>query len=558
MSEASEQLAELHGPDHNAYYGTYVRDWIALCDELRDPDVRGYLILRSLVFEGKGVTNRVRVLTLAELCQLVPGPNGKPSSLSRIRDLLRHLSAVGLVTTPEGGPVTTSSAGKAQGRPLRIKIHDQPANGFRPKWPNTEEKLDSARPEAERAAREAAERDASRAAAKTAPSSSGWNSDQSEPGWNSDQPGSNSDQPGRNLDLDPGPDLAERDPYSFSSSSAPSTSDHGVADAVGQSAGGFARAGTSDGAADEIRQAEGGSAASGTDLPDQRTPTRSPRPRTVKTTPRGKAPGFDVVREAVPAAVARPGTQLYKDLHRAINDLLNGNEGAGIPRRTPEQVVARINRRWYGAGADERSAPGYRGCAHCTPSGCTSPRRTEERPEGCDRILSKSAWLASALIDHDCVDPACENGRLIGSEEPCKACRERRAQEDAAARAFAEAEARMKAGTETLAAARAGVEAWETARADEERAIRTGLAQAGVYGDRLDFQVAGHMGGWRDRHPRPSATAGPPRPTSATSEPVDDVPADVPTGQSYGPPPKAWNTARAKGWKTDQLNPAPF
>lgn len=114
MSEAhaAEQLAELHGPDHNPFYGTYVRDWIALCDDLRDADVRGYLILRSLVFEGKGVKNRVRVLTLAELCQLIPGPNGKPSSLSRIRELLRCLSAVGLITTPEGGPVTTSSGGR--------------------------------------------------------------------------------------------------------------------------------------------------------------------------------------------------------------------------------------------------------------------------------------------------------------------------------------------------------------------------------------------------------------------------------------------------------------
>ncbi len=332
----------------------------------------------------------------------------------------------------------------------------------------------------------------------------------------------------------------------------------GVADAVGQSAGGFARAGASNGAAGESPQAEGGSAASGTDpLPPQRTPSRSPRPRTVKTAPRGKALGFDLVRAAIPTAVARPGTQLYKDLHRAINDLLTGSEG--IPRRTPEQVIARINRRWHKAGAEERSALGYRGCDRCTTSGCTSPRQSPENPDGCDRILSKSAWLAVTLIDQDCPDPACEDGQIIGSEETCKVCRERRAQEDAAARAVAEAEARIKADTEALAAARADADAWETARVDEERSIRTRLAQANVYGDKLDHQVARHMAGWRERTPRPSQS-GRPRLAAvpAAAAPVDDAPAAPADQKTYGPPPSEWHAARSEGWATVDSAPTPF
>ena len=110
-------LAQTSGPvsasvvpadDRNVFYGTYVRDWIALCDGMRDADVRGYLILRSLVFEGKGVKNRVRVLTPAELCELIPGPNGKPSSLSRVREprnfqrFVERLATLGkLATNPK-------------------------------------------------------------------------------------------------------------------------------------------------------------------------------------------------------------------------------------------------------------------------------------------------------------------------------------------------------------------------------------------------------------------------------------------------------------------------
>ncbi len=430
-AHAGEQIAELSGPEQNPFYGTYVRDWIPLCDELRDPDVRGYLILRSLVFEGKGITNRVRVLTLAELCKLIPGPNKKPSSLSRIRELLRHLSAVGLITTPEGGPVTTSSGGKAQGRPLRIKIHDQPANDFRPKWRNTEEKLASIRPEAERAAREAIEREASRAAAKAAANSAGRNSDQEDSGCNSDQPGQDSDQAGRNPDQDSGADLGERGPYFSSLSSSPSTTSNPGGSAGGQGAGGFARAGGSSSAAPKADSEQDGCAV------DRKTfPTPKQRKAT-KVTPARPVTGEEDVWAALTPVLAelgtRPGTR-PPTLQKAVRMLLGHNTDARstafdeYPRR-PEHALARINRGWYRAQGPERSTSGY------------------DRP---DVIRRPIGYLATVLTDQECIRPECERGTLLTTDEECAECGAL-----AAERAVNAAAARIEAETAELAAQRA-------------------------------------------------------------------------------------------------------
>ncbi|MFE4796170.1 hypothetical protein ACFRFL_13900 [Streptomyces sp. NPDC056708] len=283
-----------------------------------------------------------------------------------------------------------------------------------------------------------------------------------------------------------------------------------VADAVGKSAGGCARADESDSAAEESGQAEGGSAASGTTLPTQRT--QSPRPATTKTRPRKESPGFDLVRVAIPAAVASPGTKLFPGLHRAINDLLDGNAGAGIPGRTPEQVIARINRRWFGENADTRSAADYRGCDRCTASGCDAARGGLEDPEGCDRIKNRNSWLAAALLAQDCPDPRCEDGQLIEGGD-CSTCRERATERREAARAGAAAEARWEAHNEAqraLTAAQVAAAAWAETEAAEQRRFRQILGESGVYGQLLDHRVGQHMTGWRDRNPRPTGRSAAP------------------------------------------------
>ncbi|MFJ3728650.1 hypothetical protein ACIPYQ_39625 [Streptomyces sp. NPDC090045] len=447
MSEAhaAEQLAELHGPDHNPFYGTYVRDWIALCDDLRDTDVRGYLILRSLVFEGKGVKNRVRVLTLSELCQLIPGPNGKPSSLTRVRELIRHLSAAGLITTPEGGPVTTSSGGKAQGRPLRIKIHDQPANSFKPRWPNTEEKLASIRPKAEQAAIEAAERDASRAAAKAA----GRNSDQGNAGRNSDHAGRNSDHAGRNSDHDSGDDLGERAPQSCSCASPSSTAAQPGGSAGGHSAGGFTRAGARDGAAPESPTAAGGSAA---DSSESAATAEGKEAGAAAAKPKKRAAkGPLQVSELKPVAgedevyamlddlgvLTSPAARI-STLRRAVREFLghyaDARSGpyAMYPRR-PEHAALRLSIGWHQAGGPLRSSAGYK--------------------DG-DRIARPAGYLAALLTTHECDHPNCEAGVFLNTGEECNTCQYRAAKRIAQAKAaqlLAEQQVRAAAAAERRA-----------------------------------------------------------------------------------------------------------
>ncbi|MFF4582143.1 hypothetical protein [Streptomyces sp. NPDC001389] len=421
MSEAyaAGQLAELHGPDHNPFYGTYVRDWIGLVDDLRDADVRGYLVLRSLVFEGKGVKNRVRLLTLAELRQLIPGPNGKPSSLTRIRELLRHLSLVGLITTPEGGPVTTSSGGKAQGRHLRIKIHDQPANTFQPRWRNTEEKLASIRPKAEQAALEAAERDASRAAAKVA----GRNSGQQSAGRNSDQRGRNSDHAGRNCGHDPGDGLDERAPYCCSCSPSSSTPAQPGGSAGGHSAGGFTRGGERDGAASERPTAAGGSAAD-TSKPAATKQDKEPGARAAKSKKRAaKRPlrvselkpvaGEDEVYAMLDdlGVFGSPAARI-STLRRAVREFLGHYADARsgpfkiYPRR-PEHAALRLSIGWHQAGGPLRSSAGY--------------------TDG-DRIARPVGYLATLLTTHECDHPNCEAGVFLDTREKCNTCQYRAAE----------------------------------------------------------------------------------------------------------------------------------
>ncbi|MFE3378800.1 hypothetical protein [Streptomyces anulatus] len=280
----------------------------------------------------------------------------------------------------------------------------------------------------------------------------------------------------------------------------------GVADAVGKGAGGFARATATDSPGDESGQADGGCAASEETATPK--PKKSPRPRTTKTRPRSSTPAFEAVRAAIPSDVARPGTALYPGLHRAINDLLTGNPAAGIPARTVEQVIARVNRRWFGENADARSAGDYRGCDRCTASGCDAVRRCPDAPEGCDRIKNRNAWLAAAILAQDCPRPSCEDGQLLNGGASCPDCRERREEQHQAERAAAEAAARMQAHMDDQAAAAAVVDTtWKDAEAAEEHRVRSKLAEAGAYGVKLDHHVHQHMTAWRDRNPDPRPAA---------------------------------------------------
>jgi ribosomal protein S14 len=127
-------------------------------------------------------------------------------------------------------------------------------------------------------------------------------------------------------------------------------------------------------------------------------------------------PGYAVVEAALPQDVVPVGTIPYVGLRRAIADLLTGDDGRGIPPRTPEQVVARINRCWH-----------------------------QPRSAGAGPVRSPQAWLAAAILVQDCADPGCEDGLLLDSGLPCRACGERRAEQELVRRALADMQAAWEA-----------------------------------------------------------------------------------------------------------------
>lgn len=212
------QPVELHPPvDDDGWYASQVRDWVSVSPELSDSAIRLYLIMRALVIDKRGP---VRKLTLWELCHLLPakpvGPGEKPapSSVSRIRGLLRQLTLIGLVTTPEGHRLTTSSRALAAGRGLRIRINLMPVKGYQGPH-NVFDALDDVRDAAEQSAQRARARELKLAAEKRALKAAdpaGQISDPLSPGQKSSPLGQISDPPGQKSDPHSGGDLQDRVP----------------------------------------------------------------------------------------------------------------------------------------------------------------------------------------------------------------------------------------------------------------------------------------------------------------------------------------------------------
>lgn len=73
---------------------TQVPDWVMLCERVNPTAFRLWCILRSTQFEdGPGIPP----LTLDEVCWLLPGVNGKPTSKTRAREALDCLLEEGLL-----------------------------------------------------------------------------------------------------------------------------------------------------------------------------------------------------------------------------------------------------------------------------------------------------------------------------------------------------------------------------------------------------------------------------------------------------------------------------
>jgi hypothetical protein len=385
-SLADNPPVELYGPENGGWYTTRVYDWIALCPCLRDADVRGYVILRSLVIEK--YKNPVRKLTLLDLCELIPSPTeGQPSSLTRVRGILDALSKVQLICTPEGGPVKTSSRASASGKPIRIRVNDMPPEGYAG-WRNTEDKLSHL-------GRLRAEQGPGRKSDPVPDADAG----EEGAGRKSDPAGRKSDPRGSKSDPDSGDDLPEPEVPLVSSVGTGSDGDVPSArSAVG------VRSTSSSGSS----EAEGGSGSaaaakesSSSDQEDGKAGLPGQRQADAPDLSREQLAAVRAVESLLPPLLLKelPYGQFPKRNRPAVLEALES--------RTMEQLRERVERRWV--------AYGYEPALH-------------------DDTLMQPVGAALELISPTryCPDLSCEDGTMIDTGGDCRTCLERRATRRAA------------------------------------------------------------------------------------------------------------------------------
>ncbi|MFJ3635904.1 helix-turn-helix domain-containing protein [Streptomyces sp. NPDC090112] len=230
--------------------------------------------------------------------------------------------------------------------------------------------------------------------------------------------------------------------------------------AVGQSAGGFTRAGAREGAAPESPTAAGGSAAdpeksaatgegqeAGGTAPavkPKKRPARKPVPVSELRPVAGEAEVYgmlDALRVLSSSAARIP------TLRRAVREYLGHYADArsgpfAMYPRSPEHAAVRLRVGWHQAGGPERSGSSYRGCDQCTAFGCPASRQE------CDRILRPAGYLATLFQHQECEHPNCELGWFINTGEDCNTCEYRAAERIRQAKAtqfLAESEARAAA-----------------------------------------------------------------------------------------------------------------
>lgn len=143
-----EEAQEFIAPADGGWHYTIMRDWIAVCPEINATSARLYWIIRSVMHE-KG--EKQRRLSIDQLCYLLPGINGKPTSETRVKDALRELESVGLLSNPDGDVVrrwvTDPKTGKQRKENFRRwQIHDYPAKSY-DGWRSAISKLDDYTPD---------------------------------------------------------------------------------------------------------------------------------------------------------------------------------------------------------------------------------------------------------------------------------------------------------------------------------------------------------------------------------------------------------------------------
>jgi len=375
---------------------TKVRDWILFHTSLSRTALHLYLILRSLILENdKRGGGGLRALTYDELCWLLPGVNGKPTSLTAVKDALRALDVEGLVTNPDDRrTVTSTGRGKIQVQ-RRYQVHDFPRDDYEG-WRNGWDKLDAYRadwrentPEPPKLplVPEGYRRPGVVRSDKTAGQIIGRNSGADDGNPSSatekrreqagDLPSSGSKKP------------LTKKPVKKKGKTAPSA--RSVGDVRSTSYVGSAR--------DASGCAATGKAGSSSVEEDTAAAVPAPRPGS------DTASGPELSRDQVAAVRA-----VEAGLPPALVALLpyghipGRNRGAvleALDSRTPQQLAERAARRWYGWGYATALAEGK---------------------------LRSAVGVALELVGPTpyCPDPSCEDGVMPG-HTPCRACETRRA-----------------------------------------------------------------------------------------------------------------------------------
>lgn len=139
MNQPDETI-EISGPNNGRWYFTQIPDWIALHPDLKDAAFRLYIIIRSLVMEKQD--DHVRKLTHDEIAYMMVGKNGKPSTVSTVKALLRNLEDVGLIEHPDGTRMASPTGRGDPNAKLRYRLNDWPDKQSYDGWRNAFDKLD--------------------------------------------------------------------------------------------------------------------------------------------------------------------------------------------------------------------------------------------------------------------------------------------------------------------------------------------------------------------------------------------------------------------------------
>ncbi|OAH10983.1 hypothetical protein [Streptomyces jeddahensis] len=147
-TDDAHELLEFTGDITDYWSYTQVRDWVLLQPDLTRTALHLYLLLRSMVSESvRRNGGALRRMSIDQLCWLLPGVNGKPASLTMVKDALRLLAAHNLVVNPDGGRLVTSGGKNAIQNTFRTyKVNDLPPDAYEG-WRNVWDKLDAYTPD---------------------------------------------------------------------------------------------------------------------------------------------------------------------------------------------------------------------------------------------------------------------------------------------------------------------------------------------------------------------------------------------------------------------------